>query len=169
MKYLCQRDPRWAGTTIANAPFTVGSKGCAFTALIELWQSLYKKQITAKQYIALVTNPKLFTDKKHPGGPGLILWERVCAELNKTFGTDIVFEGREDGDKRANQIRALKDPDRGCLLQVNNGAHFVTLWREAKAPSKDLIVADPWYGDLEYVKKVYHNITGARYFRKAKV
>lgn len=160
-KYLSQRDPRWAATKIGSAPFTVGQKGCALTSLVELWQAMTGKKITAKRFIEIASDPKNFTDKNYAGGPGLILWDKVCVALG-----GIAFESREDGNKRSNQLKALKDPERGCLLWVNNGAHFVTLWREKKNDPKELIVCDPWYGDLEEVFKVYHNITGARYFKK---
>jgi hypothetical protein len=124
------------------------------------------KKVTAKQYIALISDPKLFTDKNHKGGPGLILWAKVCAKLNEMFGTNVAFDRAEYKNNRAEQIKALKDPKRGCLLQVNNGAHFVTLWRVPSTPpgTKELTVCDPWYGDLEPVLKVYHNVVGARYF-----
>lgn len=169
MTYLSQRDPRWAGTKIGSALFTAGQKGCAFTSLIMLWQAMFKKEITAAQYIALVSDKSLFTDKNHAGGAGLILWDKVCAKLNEMFGTTISFTGSEWGNKRANQIAALKAPKRGCLLQVNNGSHFVVLWRvPANDPNdpKELTVADPWYGKLVPVMKTYHNVTSARYFKE---
>lgn len=168
-QYLSQRDPRWAGVYIANAPFTAGQKGCAFTSLIQLFQSLTGKTVTAKQYIELITDKSLFTDKNYKGGPGLILWVKVCAKLNKMFGTKFDYEAdrAEFKNVRASQLAALKDPKRGCILNVSNGAHFATLWRQKKGDPKELIIADPWYGDLEETFKVYHNISGARYFKVA--
>ncbi len=163
-RYFYQRDPKWAGIKIGLANFTAGQKGCAFFSLLQIWESLTGKTISTKHIISLVTNTWLFTDKKHPGGAGLILWDRVCEALNALYGTTIAFQGSEAGNKRANQLKALKDPKRGCLLQVNNGAHFVTLWRTVKDDAKELTVVDPWDGKLVPVFKKYHNIVGARYF-----
>lgn len=167
MSYLCQRDPRWASYKIGYASFTAGQKGCAFTALLELWQSLTGLKITAKDYISYVTDVSLFTDRNHPIEPGLILWDRVCARLNKQFGTTIRYDGTESGNKRASQLAALKAVGKGCLLQVNNGAHFVTLWGQVKGDAKELTCVDPWVGEKRPVFKTYHNITGARYFSLA--
>lgn len=166
-KYLCQRDPRWAATKIGSAPFTAGQKGCAFTSLLELFQAMTGKKVSAKQYIELVSNPKLFTDKNHKDGPGLILWGPMCAALNAMFKTSFTFDYAEYTNIRRNQVNALKDAKRGCLLQVNNGAHFVTLWKVPAGETKELTVCDPWYGDLEPVLKMYHNVVGARYFKVA--
>lgn len=162
-QFLSQRDPRWSATKIANATFTAGQKGCAFTSLIMLWQALTGKTITAKAYKDLISNPKLFTDKNHKGGPGLILWTKVCDMLG---GIEYDEDMAEFTNKRSSQLAALKDPNRACILNVSDGAHFVLLWRQKKNDPKELVVADPWYGDLEEVFKVYHNIVGARYFKK---
>lgn len=165
-QYLSQRDPRWAAYKIGLANFTAGQKGCAFFAAIQLFQSLTGKTMTAKQYIALLTDVTLFTDKNYKFGPGLILWHRFCAKLNAMFGTTFSYDADrvEFKNVRSSQLAALKDPKRGCLLNVNNDAHFVTLWRAPKNEPKELLVVDPWVGKLVPVLKNYHNISGARYF-----
>jgi len=92
---------------------------------------------------------------------GLVLWWNFEFDGMK-------FDKRVRGstNELLPEIRvALKDPDRGVLLQVNNGAHWVLAY-SSKLFSSDIGVADPWVGKVVPCLKTYHNITGAAYFSR---
>lgn len=164
MKPLNQNDLRWAGIRLGSSNLRVGAKGCAFIGLLNAWRFLTRTELTPQQVVAMASNAANFTDQNYKYGAGLILWERVCAQLSKIGGREFVYTGPERGYMRANLLTALKDPNRAAILEVNSGAHFSLLWSKPLL-GNDLNIADSWDGRIKKAAATYHNISGARYFR----
>ncbi len=89
---------------------------------------------------------------------GLIVWQNL--KLPK-----MQFLIREYGEHGENIKRALKDPQRAVLLEVNKGAHWVVALRKTLL-GDDYVILDPWTGKKATAKGTYHDITGAAYFGK---
>lgn len=158
LKPFSQNDKRWAGVLLGSSKLSIGQWGCAFIGLINIWRALTGKDITAKRLIEIARNPKNFTDKKHAQGPGLILWDKVCAELG-----GIKFLRSESGYDRVDISAAIKSKNGAVVLQVKNGRHFSAGWNVLK---NDIRIADSWDGILVGAIARYGNITGARYFER---
>lgn len=87
---------------------------------------------------------------------GLIIWKNLKFDKMK-------FASRDYGRNDRMIQQAIKDPNRAVILQVDNGAHWVTALRKTYV-GNSYIVADPWSGDKCDVIKRYKNITGAAFF-----
>lgn len=158
MKVLRQNDPRWANDKLGVSRLTVDRWGCALTSLVNLANALgvNKKGLTPGD---IAHDVACFTDSNYKGGPGLILWDKVC----KLIG-DIQYVGSQVGEHPETIAAAIKDPTRGVILNVNGGAHFVLGWSNPWF-GKDFRIADPLDGKVVGAKARWHNIVGARYFK----
>lgn len=147
MRILSQRDPLWAQLPLGASKLTVGRFGCTTTCISML--SDYFGCFRTPAQIARVI--------EYYTGGGLIIWKKLGFSL-------MAFERRLHGRDDVEIHRALKDPKRAVILEVNNGAHWVVALRSTLI-GNSYIVADPWDGTKVDVIKRYHNITGAAYFR----
>ncbi len=154
-KWLSQRDPSWAATKMGTTALTLGQVGCYVTALINLAN-------------ALKANPKGLTpaDIAHNianfDENAMLHVEHACTQIG-----GIAFEDRENYEDDTAIIQALKDPKRAVILQVNHGAHFsLCVGRSMLGLGTDFNIADSWDAKVKGAKAHYHNISGARFFKK---
>lgn len=154
MIILSQRDPRWAQKHLGASSLTVGRYGCTTSCISMLsdYFGCYKSPLELAQEINLYTKPG------NPLGEGLVIWEY----LNKIF-KGMAFDHRQRGRFDQDIMLSLKDPNKACILQVDNGQHWVvalgkTLFRN------DYRIADPWFGDKRTALGTYRNITGSAHF-----
>ena len=82
-------------------------------------------------------------------------------EYQWNYPFPFILEKRIDGRNDAEIMKSLKDPKRGVILQVDNGAHFVLALKKNLFGSYQ--VADPWFGDTCDAVKRWKNITGSRH------
>lgn len=117
------------------------------------------KQLTPKRYMEIAQDAKNFTDKNHPGGAGLILWDRVCEALG-----GVEFVGR--GDAKAGKIISAIRSKAGdfVVVAVNKDSHFVSGWG-VPADGSDVVILDPLGAKRVSIKKSTYKISSARYFR----
>ncbi len=151
MKLLSQRDLEWASHTMGASTLTLGRWGCTTTCISML-----------SDYFGDYKSPLELAANVHNYTPdGLILWWNIKFDkmqfVKRVRGTT--------SHLMPEILEALKDPDQGVLLQVNDGAHWVLAY-STKLFSKDLAVADPWVGKVVPCLKTYKNITGAAYYRR---
>lgn len=153
MLLLSQRDPQWADKKMGASTLTIGRWGCTTTSISMLssYFGCYKSPVE------LASNVHNYT------ADGLVLWGNMKFDKMK-------FERRAFGTTEslmAEIKEALKDPERGVVIQVNNGAHWV-LGYSTKMFTNDIAVADPWQfpGKVVSCLKVYKNITGAAFYRR---
>ena len=148
MTILSQRNPNWASMRIGLSNLTIGRFGCTLTSLSML--SEYFNGFVAPPNIA--KNGAWFTPD------GLILWGKLNFPTMK-------FEKRLYSRDDAAITAALKDPNKGVLLEVADKSHWVLGLRKTLF-GKDYVVADPWFGDTCNVLIRYKNITGAAVFAR---
>lgn len=140
--FLSQRDKRWASQKIGQSPLSVGDYGCTITTL-SMFSSWYGK----------FHNPEWMAKHLSFTGSGLLIWNSITeSELPMRF----VYRYYTRDDNKIQEI--LKSKDGVCLLQVNNGKHWVALIGYSKLHGYK--VADPYYGDSIWLKSRYQNITG---------
>lgn len=156
MTILSQQDKRWANDKIGSSSRTIGHDGCALTSFCNMVNALLGSGFTPDFF---AHDAACFT------ADGLSIWWKLCEKVNKALGKPCIrFTGTENGENDVRLIQALKDPKKAAIVQVNSGAHFELLWH--KDIFGRLLAADPWTGKVSYIKKTYHNISGARYFEK---
>jgi len=105
-----------------------------------------------KQYrspLELASNANNYTSD------GLVLWKNITS----------LFVWRDYIENNAKISQYLKDKDKAVILQVNNKQHWIVALRKSLI-GNDYLCLDPWDGKKCWVKKKYHNITGAAYFMK---
>jgi hypothetical protein len=148
MKYLSQRDPKWAADKLGESTLTIGRWGCTTTAISMLsdYFNCYQSPLDIAKNVHNYTSD------------GLIIWGNLSFDK-------MDFVRREYGRNDTNLHEALKHPDKAVILQVNNGAHWVTAARPTKIGS-DYVIIDPWDGTKTKAIARYHNITGAAYFER---
>lgn len=153
MKLLSQRDPQWAGDKLGASTLTIGRWGCTTTSISML-----------SDYFGCYRSPQEIAHDAHNyTADGLVLWKNI-----KFTGMRFVKRVYGNTDSLMPEIiEALKDPDRGVVLQVNDGAHWVAAY-STKMFSSDLAVADPWELPCKVlpVLKRYKNIVGAAYYER---
>lgn len=150
--YLSQLDPRWSKNLLGSGPLTIGRYGCTTTVLSMMSFWVGKPMLPP----SIAANKGWYTDSNYPGGPGLILW-------NKLQIPGLKFKERVRAYDRAKILKDLADPKMLVGLQVNNGQHWV--WLLSKVPlSQDFYCADPNGGVKCKVFGKYHNITGSVHF-----
>lgn len=152
MKILSQRDPAWAETKIGATTLTLGRWGCTTTAVS-----------MASDYFNCYKSPLELAKNVHNyNEEGEILW------WNLKFD-NMQFVKRMKGttaDLMPKIKEILKDPDRVAVVEVNNKSHWVLAY-STRWFSNDLAVADPWYGKVVPVLKLYKNLTGLAVFRRS--
>jgi hypothetical protein len=142
MKLLSQRDNKWVNNRIGESPITVGGFGCLITSL-SMFSDWYGKY---RDPAWMAKNLKFTKD-------GLFLWPSMNdSELPFKF----VYRYYKRDDKKIKEI--LNSKDNACVLQVNNGKHWVALVGYSRIYGYK--IADPFYGDIIYINKHYPNITG---------
>lgn len=156
MKILSQRNPYWGSKKLGASSLTLAKFGCTTTCLSML--SDYFNCFMKPDEIA--GHQDWYTRPGNPVGEGLVIWTKLGFRLMK-------FTWREYGRNDAEIQRALKDPDRAVMFQVNNGAHWVVGIRKTLF-GNSYIVADPWDATKCDVIKKYHNITGMAFFARIK-
>lgn len=150
MFYLSQRDPKWAGVRIGATRLTVANWGCVATS-ISMLSSYGGFYLTPAQ---IARAPGQFN------ALGEIIW----MQLAKTFKGRMTFQRRIGSkkfwkrDDAAIKKSILGGPKLVCLLQVNNGKHWVVATGIA---GNDYWCADPIDGKKKLVLKAYPNITGS--------
>ena len=151
MAYYSQLDLRWSHVKIGASKSTLGRFGCTTTAICELGKR-FGSTITPEQYAHNAAN---YTKD-------LIRWERVQSMI-----PELHFDWRERPADEAHIREVLKYKNRGVLLEVNNGAHWV-LATKPTLLGGDFVAIDPLGGVEIQVKKKYKNITKAVYFTSVK-
>ena len=129
---------------------TVGRFGCTTTCISMLsdYFGCYKNPIELAHNVGNYTND------------GLVLWENFRFDRMK-------FVRRVYGRNDTLIQEALKDEDKGVILQVNDGAHWV-LPIKKNLIGNDYTIVDPWDGKKKNCLNTYRNITGSAFFaRKA--
>ncbi len=147
MKYLSQRDPRWANKKLGASSLTLGRFGCTTTSLSMLTDYFGKYW----------SPPEIAGTKAFYTTSGLVQWEKL--KLPMKFVSRI--RTRNDSAIQA----SIKDPDKAVLLNVNNGAHWVVALRKAVI-GDDYLVVDPWTGTTCWAIKTYHSIDGSAHFNR---
>jgi hypothetical protein len=141
MILLSQRNPAWAKVKLGKSNLTVHNYGCTTVGLSMLsdWYGMY-------------TNPGKLAQKAIYTSGGLIIWK----ELEKFLPMKFVYRYYKRDDAKIKEILASKDGS--CLLQVNDGKHWVVLVGYSRI--KGYKIFDPWFGDAVYLSGRYPNITG---------
>jgi hypothetical protein len=133
---------------IGDSKLTVGRWGCTLSSLAML-ATAFGKSVTPASVASRAEN---FTKE------GLVWWAKLDVAgirfLNRYYSRhDLVIQS------------ALKDPAKGVLLQVGNGAHWVLAIRKSWI-FNDYVIADPWTGRYGTACGDYGNITGFAVFAK---
>lgn len=140
MILISQRDPRWSFKKIGQSQWTIGQKGCVISSISML--SSYFGCFKDPGYLAKYLK---FTDG------GLIIWQSIADVLCCKF----VWRGYPSNFDQSQVDEALKNPRKGCLLNVDNGSHWVLgIYRVPL--TKKYWVADPWTGS----RKFYSGVIG---------
>ncbi len=146
MIHLSQSDARWKDVTLGQLPFTIGKYGCTTTAismLSDYFQCFQPPDAIAKTEVQYTID-------------GLILW-RTLTLAHMAF--DVRICARDD----QSIMRSLKDPNGACILNVNNGAHWVVAI--GKVPFfNDYFIVDPWDARIKRACASYKNIVGSAHF-----
>lgn len=146
MIILSQQDPRWKDVTLGNSRFSIGRYGCTTTAismLSDYFQCFQSPDKIAKVYAKYTLD-------------GLIIWESL--NLSR-----MAMEARIRVRDDQSIMRSIKDPLKAVILNVNNGAHWVTALSKTLL-GNDYWVADPWLGKKVKACATYKNISGSAHF-----
>lgn len=155
MQYLSQRDLRWASTKLGNSTLTVGRYGCT-TVCISMLSDYFGSPMTPNQ----IANSKTWYTND-----GLILWNMLSFKKMKVErlanGNVKRLFGRDDAEIK----KSLDDPNKGVILQVNDGAHWILPIRKTWF-TNDYHCVDPWTGKTCTAIGDYKNITGSAHFMR---
>lgn len=140
MILLNQRD--YPMTTLGNSTVTIARGGCLITdlSMFSHWYGKYRSPDWMAKNLR-------FTEQ------GYLYWKSID-DADLPFNFEYRYYKRDD--KKIKDI--LYSEDNACVLQVNNGLHWVALVGYSKIYGYR--IADPYYGDIVYLKKRYPNITG---------
>lgn len=127
---------------------TIGEIGCTLTCVSML--SDYFGEFMPPDKIARL--PGLFD------ATGKIIWAVLPRYFHK-FKPVLRVKGRSDLKIQS----SLNDPRQACMVQVNNGKHWVVPVRGTWAANGYLAV-DSWTGKTCSVIEDYRNITGSEHF-----
>lgn len=144
---LWQRDPRWAKVKLGRSYLTVGAKGCTTTCISML-----------SDYFGCYQQPDDIATKLDWYTPeGLVLWTKL--NFSK-----MAFVWRFYKPNYETINSAVKDPNLGCMLEVDFSSHWVCVL--SKLPLVNVYrVFDPWTNTTR-LSSSYKNITGGAIFRK---
>lgn len=143
MKMYSQRDPRWSFEKLGESARTVGSDGCLDTSLMML-ENWYNPN--AQHTPGWGARNLGYTRE------GLFLWKSMDGKTSMRF----VWRYYRRDDEKILQI--LRSRDNACVLQVNNGKHWVALIGYSRISGYK--IADPIDGKVVWLKDRYPNITG---------
>ncbi|MHC1728055.1 MAG: hypothetical protein AB9866_18975 [Syntrophobacteraceae bacterium] len=143
MKYLSQRDSRWAKETIGTSKIVIGRYGCTITC-ISMLSDYFKRYLTP---LWMAKNLKFTPD-------GLLLWQSINGKLPFNFVNR--FYGRQSATIK----ECIADPDKACILQIN-GFHWVVA---VKVIPSGYRVIDPWTGNLTSITAT--QVTGGATFQR---
>ena len=146
-----QRDLRWASRKIGQSDLTIGRWGCCLSSICMIG-SYFGEEITPLQFAANANN---FNKE------GLVTWSNL--KFNK-----MKFDRRSYLAGDSDIKRAISDPDRAVILQVNDGQHWLVAIR-ATFWGNDFVCADPFTGKKCLSKRDYHNISGCAFFSRKTV
>lgn len=139
---LSQQDKRWSSQKIGESSVTVGSHGCLITgiSMLSAWYGTFHNPEWMAKHLSFTKD-------------GLLIWNSITdSDLPMRFS----YRYYSRNDAKIREILASKDG--ACLLQVNNGKHWVVLVGYSRV--NGYRIADPFYGDIVYLSKRYPNITG---------
>ena len=141
MEILSQRNKKWKDLKLGNSKLTVGEYGCVITC-ISMFSSWYG-EIKYPDYLA----------KKLKYTPsGLLYWSSMDSKTPMKF----VRRYYSRNDKKIKEI--LYSKNNACILQVNNGKHWVALIGYSKLYGYK--IADPIDARVVWLKHRYTDITG---------
>jgi hypothetical protein len=140
MQIVWQKDPRWSFKKIGSSNETVGQKGCVISSVS--MSSSYYGCFKDPGYLAKYLKFTL---------TGLLIWQSIADVLCCKF----LWRGYPSNFKQAEIDEALKNPNKTCLLNVQNGAHWVLGIYRVPFTTK-YWVADPWTGS----RKFYSGVIG---------
>ncbi len=140
-----QNDSRWSKLYIGSSSYTFGRAGCTLTCICDL-----------ASYWNLIITPADILKYVSVTSGGLVIWS-TCNFDNFKFSRRVYV--RNDREI----LKALRDPDRAVILQVNKGKHWVVAsgWDSTTGLFK---IADPWLGDRATMARYGNDITGCAYF-----
>ena len=138
MKYLYQRDPKWAGITLGSSNRTLAQVGCTTTCIS-----------MSSDYFGCYLDPGSCAKRLSYTDDARILW----GSIGTTFLT-MAFLWREYKYNQPLISEAIKNPAKTCLLNVNNGGHWVLALKELGFGK--YWVCDPWDGN----RKIYSGVVG---------
>lgn len=149
MRYLSQRDPRWAATKLGGSALTVGRFGCTTTCLSML-----------SDYFGHWLDPASIAEHRdwYTKG-GLVIWGKLAMPGMQHVGR---LRYRSD----TSIMRSLKNPNLAVMLEVNYGAHWVVAVRKTFFGT-DYLCIDPWTGKVCTAVGDYKNITGSAHFQRS--
>lgn len=146
---LSQQDPKWAEKLIGSSSMTIGRWGCTLTCI-----SMITEEAGAwLRPDEIASHTDWFTDRNHPRGPGLIVWDNL-----KLPG--VKFEERIYEHDDIAIRKAIADPKRFVMLEVNK-VHWVLATKKNFTGSYQ--IKDPWTGTKVNSNR-YKTITGAAFF-----
>ncbi len=145
---LSQMDVRWASAKLGKSQLTVGRWGCTTTAISML-----------SDYFKCYASPlEMAGNNKNYTSDGLVNWRALSFKKMK-------WVWRQYGRDDKKIMESLKDPNKACILQVNNGQHWVV--PTGKVPFfNDYWCVDPIDGKSRRVLSRYANITGSSHFER---
>ena len=153
MKLWSQRDPAICNTKLGASHLTIYQDGCLLCDIVNGANEIggNPKGLTPAD---IAVNVACFKPT------GDLIEDKVCEMLS-----GIKYDGGENIENDQHILAAIKDPKRFCSIKCDFDKHFVMGW--SKVPGvNDFYCFDPYYGRVERVKAVWHNINGARYFSK---
>lgn len=146
MKYLSQRDPKWATKKLGNTFLTVGRWGCT-TTCVSMLSSLFGG-VPYKDPGQLAADAQLYNAE------GLILWN----QLPRIFNGKLSMVARIQGMNRKAIADSIAGAKTAVILEVANHSHWVV----AHSPyGKDFYCIDPLDGKKKLALKTFGNITGS--------
>ena len=156
IKYLSQRDPRWAMDIMGSGSLTVGRYGCTTTCISMLSDYFGCKQDPGQ----IAQNKRNYSGDSNISWIGLdfpnfsFRWREGSLFSNVSLDMEMIKSYMVKG--------TLGNPDRAVILEVANHSHWVVgLW---PLPGGDILAIDPWTGKTCNVLETYQNITGAALF-----
>lgn len=148
MVKLSQQDARWAQVKLGQSNLTVGRYGCTTTCLSML-----------SEYFGAFKTPAQLAGSLKYTPDGLIIWQSLPSVLPFKIEKRITFFSPMDIEI------SLKDPNKGVILNVNNGAHWVLATYKIPFTNKLYMTNDPWTGTSR-ASFAYKNIVGSAHMIK---
>ncbi len=146
MRYLSQLDIAWAAKKLGASTLSIGRWGCTTTCISML-----------SDYFGSYESPlEIASHGDYYLKDGRILW-------NKLKFKNMRFVTREYGRHDDNIMKAISNPSKAVILEVNNNTHWVLPRRKALF-GNDYVAVDPLSAKEINVISKYKNITGAAYF-----